>query len=142
MSKVDGSIIRSTGLLASPSSTASEDASPARALNEGTPFTISDGQSEDNGDTNGAEKGKTAGHVAKTVFSFVNGAKAFADEMDSGDEVKLLRMRTKRNEIVIVPGKTGLALECWTLWLCRFVTHKSGELGFLAIAVIYPVVRG
>ena len=38
------------------------------------------------------------------VFSFVTAAKAFAEGMDTADEVKLLRMRTRKNEIVIVPG--------------------------------------
>lgn len=58
-----------------------------------------------NSGINGSAKGQSAGDVAKKVFTFVNGAKAFANEMESGDEVKLLRMRTKRNEIVIVPGE-------------------------------------
>ena len=39
------------------------------------------------------------------VFAFVAGAKAFTEGMDKSDEVKLLRLRTRRNEIVIVPGR-------------------------------------
>ena len=39
------------------------------------------------------------------VFAFVAGAKAFTEGMDKSDEVRLLRLRTRRNEIVIVPGK-------------------------------------
>ena len=40
------------------------------------------------------------------VFAFVEGAKTFTEGMDKSDEVKLLRLRTRKNEIVIVPGKT------------------------------------
>ena len=44
------------------------------------------------------------------VFSFVNAAKVFAEGMDTADEVKLLRMRTRKNEIVVVPGKPSYIL--------------------------------
>lgn len=47
---------------------------------------------------------KSAENVARMVFSFVSSAKAFTEGMDESDEVKLLRLRTRRNEIVIVPG--------------------------------------
>ena len=41
------------------------------------------------------------------VFGFVAGAKAFTEGMDKSDEVRLLRLRTRKNEIVIVPGKAS-----------------------------------
>ena len=42
------------------------------------------------------------------VFAFVAGAKAFTEGMDKSDEVRLLRLRTRRNEIVIVPGRVPI----------------------------------
>lgn len=39
------------------------------------------------------------------VFSFVSNAGGFVQGMDEGDELKLLRIRTRKSEIVIVPGK-------------------------------------
>lgn len=50
------------------------------------------------------KKANKAENIAKMVFTFISGAKAFAEGLDAGEEMKLLRMRTKRNEIVIVPG--------------------------------------
>lgn len=79
-------------------------------MKDSTPYTPSNGSADYDADTDESTKGKSDEVVAKAVFDFVNGAKAFADEMDSGDEVKLLRMRTKRNEIVIVPGKDAMSL--------------------------------
>lgn len=39
------------------------------------------------------------------VFAFLAASKAFTEGMDKSDEVKLLRLRTRKNEIVIVPGQ-------------------------------------
>lgn len=41
------------------------------------------------------------------VFSFVSNAGGFVQGMDEGDELKLLRIRTRKSEIVIVPGKVS-----------------------------------
>lgn len=51
-------------------------------------------------------KAKRAEDVARMVFSFVSGAGDFVDGMDGGDDLKLLRVRTRKNEIVIVPGES------------------------------------
>lgn len=48
--------------------------------------------------TNGAES------VARMVFSFVSGAQDFVEGMDGSDDMRLLRLRTRKSEIVIVPG--------------------------------------
>ncbi len=63
------------------------------------------GEANYNGITDRDNKGKNAEEVARMVFSFVSGARDFAEGMDDGDEVKLLRLRTRKNEIVIVPGQ-------------------------------------
>ena len=103
LAKADGSIIRSTGLLATSSN--GEPGALEDISSNGTALSGNVGASEYNGEANGQMKVKSAEHIAKMVFGFVNGAKDFAEGMDQGDEVKLLRMRTKRNEIVIVPGE-------------------------------------
>ena len=38
------------------------------------------------------------------VWSFLSAAGKLVDGLDKEDEVKLLRLRTKKNELVIVPG--------------------------------------
>ncbi len=107
LSKSDGSIIRSTGLLAeaSVSSQTQENASFSdnsvngngslrkdRGSNEGTSQDVSDSAIK------GAES------VARMVFSFVAGAQDFVRNMDGTDDMRLLRLRTRKNEIMIVPG--------------------------------------
>lgn len=46
----------------------------------------------------------SAEDVASMVWSFLTAAGNLVDELDKEDEVKLLRLRTKKNELVIVPG--------------------------------------
>ena len=48
----------------------------------------------------------TAEDIARMVFAFAAEAKTFTEGIDESDEVKLLRLRTRKNEIVIVPGKS------------------------------------
>jgi dynein light chain roadblock-type len=38
------------------------------------------------------------------VWSFIKAAGSLVEGLDREDEVKLLRLRTKKNELVIVPG--------------------------------------
>ena len=66
------------------------------------------------GSTEGDEKGNSAEDVARMVFAFVAGANAFTEGMDKSEEVKLLRLRTRKNEIVIVPGMSLTAFH-WAL---------------------------
>jgi hypothetical protein len=39
------------------------------------------------------------------VWNFLGAAGTLVDGLDKDDEVKLLRLRTKKNELVIVPGE-------------------------------------
>lgn len=94
LSKADGSIIRSSGLLAAHASPTSGN------------VTTESGSDNDYGSiTDSNSKGRSAEAVARIVFSFVSAARDFAEAMDDGDGVKLLRLRTRKNEIVIVPGQ-------------------------------------
>ena len=110
LSKSDGSIIRSTGLLATSKSSGSED-TLGNASNGTNGFGLEDTVkgSEEAGNydrrTEIKSKAQSAEEVARMVFQFVASAKIFTEGMDSSDEVKLLRLRTRKNEIVIVPGK-------------------------------------
>ncbi|KAL8829662.1 MAG: hypothetical protein Q9191_001891 [Dirinaria sp. TL-2023a] len=94
LSKNDGSIIRSTGLLAqstnAPSSPATESFGNVSAT-DGGPNGL------------GSDADKDAEKVARMVFSFMSSAQSFAEGMNASDEMRLLRLRTRRNEIVIVP---------------------------------------
>ena len=97
LSKSDGSIIRSTGLLAPQEPSGESEEQGLRGL-------APEVATEHNLEVNGQARRQTAEEAAKLVFAFIDSAKAFAGGIEHGDEVKLLRMRTKKNEIVIVPG--------------------------------------
>lgn len=107
LSKADGSIIKSTGLLATPAEKVPSESSTTRksageensamsstALNGGDHF-LESGAGED--------RSKTAEHIARLVFTFLSAANEFAEGIEKEDDTKLLRMRTRKNEIVIVP---------------------------------------
>lgn len=49
---------------------------------------------------------QSAEDVARLVFNFVEAAGAFVDGLDKDEEVRLLRVRTKKNELVIVPSRS------------------------------------
>lgn len=50
---------------------------------------------------------QSAEDVASMVWSFLSAAGTLVDGLDKEDEVKLLRLRTKKNELVIIPGSLG-----------------------------------
>ena len=56
------------------------------------------------GNTKDGKEESTAEDIARMVFAFAAEAKAFTKGVDELDEVKLLRLRTRKKEIVIVPG--------------------------------------
>lgn len=96
LSRETGAIVRSSGLV-----TDEEDGDVESALPRS-----SDGQ------TNGADgdvkkRGtRRAGEVARLVWKFVQSASEMVEELNGeGDESKLVRIRTRRNELVLVPGK-------------------------------------
>ncbi|KAL8693874.1 MAG: hypothetical protein Q9218_001383 [Villophora microphyllina] len=93
LSKSDGSIIKSTGFLASPAT--QDPSAPALA---GNGFNHSSPLSDDNVDRGTS---KSAEHVASMVFKFVAVANELAVGLEEGDDARLLRMRTKKSEIVI-----------------------------------------
>lgn len=68
------------------------------------------------------------------VFSFISNAGGFVEGMDEGDELKLLRIRTRKSEIVIVPGKVSPFYFSVCFWLDFFFgmyqREGSGEESF------------
>ncbi|CAF9931009.1 MAG: hypothetical protein GOMPHAMPRED_005792 [Gomphillus americanus] len=82
LSKTDGAIIQSTGLISASQKESSE--------------TGQEGYQN-------AENQKSAEEVAKMAYDFVRHASSFAIGMQDEDDVQLLRLRTRKNEIVIVP---------------------------------------
>ncbi|OJD35214.1 dynein light chain-related protein [Diplodia corticola] len=67
--------------------------------------------------TNGKQETgmRSAEDVARMVHGFVEAAGELVKNLEEEDEVKLLRLRTKKNELVIVPGRSrersGVALD-------------------------------
>ncbi|KAM0800145.1 hypothetical protein BDR22DRAFT_821911 [Usnea florida] len=102
LSKSDGSIIHSTGVFDAASSSSSQtlsvgvgtghDVKPADVVRSGIDYP-----------DNAKNDRKSAEDIARIVFAFVAGANAFTEGMDESDEVRLLRLRTRKYEIVIVP---------------------------------------
>lgn len=94
LSRENGSIIRTSGLISNSSSANPNSTLPAS------------GEATSESYTNGRKDSgiHSAEDVASSVWSFLTAAGSLVDELDKEDEVKLLRLRTKKNELVIVPG--------------------------------------
>ncbi|USP81140.1 Dynein light chain-related protein [Curvularia clavata] len=93
LSRENGSIIRTSGLISNSSSANPNSTLPAS------------GEATSDSYTNGRKDSgiHSAEDVASSVWSFLTAAGSLVDELDKEDEVKLLRLRTKKNELVIVP---------------------------------------
>ncbi|KAI9737878.1 MAG: hypothetical protein M1834_009248 [Cirrosporium novae-zelandiae] len=119
LSAENGSVIRVSGLLSQttsnpdglnpsfPQSGGKPEYETAAASTTTTTTTTDARSPQDEGEGN-KKKEKTAEDVAKMVWGFMASAGEFVQELDEEEEVKLLRLRTKRNEIVIVPDSRFL----------------------------------
>lgn len=120
LSRTDGAIVRADGLLALKRRRASSSAadSSAGGLND-SPSRNFHTPSKSNG-TGGARDsailsgprrddeagGKQTGEeVARAVWKYVKATEGLVTDLDEEDEVKLLRVRTRKNELVVVPSK-------------------------------------
>lgn len=94
LSRETGAIVRTSGLISNSSSANPNSTLPASTDN------AADGYS------NGRKESgiHSAEDVARMAWTFVNSAGSMVNELDEEDEVKLLRLRTKKCELVIVPG--------------------------------------
>ena len=94
LSRENGAIVRTSGLISKSSSANPNSTLPA-----------SSETSHDNFANVRKQSGiHSAEDVAGMVWSFLGAAGNLVDELDREDEVRLLRLRTKKNELVIVPG--------------------------------------
>ena len=95
LSRETGAIVRSSGLLTAEDISEETDSAA-------TSTTLTNGAE---GDTSAVKKGtRNSEDVARLIFNFVKGAGTLIEELNGEiDEAKLLRLRTKRNEIVVVP---------------------------------------
>ncbi|KAB2103759.1 hypothetical protein AG0111_0g8275 [Alternaria gaisen] len=93
LSRENGTIIRTSGLISNSSSANPNSTLPAS------------GEAASDNYSNGRKESgiHSAEDVASMVWSFLTAAGSLVDELDKDDEVKLLRLRTKKNELVIVP---------------------------------------
>lgn len=91
-----GAIVRTSGLV-SKSSSANPDVTLPAPLDGAT-----------DGYTNGRKESglQSAEDVARAALQFVSAAGTLLEELDEDEEVKLLRLRTKKYELVIYPGRT------------------------------------
>ena len=93
LSRETGAILRSSGLI-----TPEEIGEDGTAPTNGAFMNGTEGEVKKKGTRNAEE-------VASLVYSFVKSAGDMIEELNGGnDEAKLLRIRTKKNELVIVPG--------------------------------------
>lgn len=94
LSRETGAIVQTSGLI-SISSTANAN-STLPASSDEVPEGYSNGSKESGM--------KSAEDVARLVWTFVEAAGTMVHGLEEEDEAKLLRVRTKKNELVIVPG--------------------------------------
>jgi len=102
LSRDTGAIVRSSGLYTADELAAPHPTSTPTYVN-GT--TAAESDSESPQQQQQKKKGtRNAEEVAQLVWNFMKGAGALVEELNGdGDEVKLFRLRTKKNELVIVP---------------------------------------
>ncbi|KAF2639338.1 hypothetical protein P280DRAFT_470705 [Massarina eburnea CBS 473.64] len=94
ISRDTGAIVRTSGLISNSS-----------AANPNSTLPASNEPAAPDSYTNGKKESgmQSAEDVASMVWSFISAAGSLVEGLDKEDEVKLLRLRTKKNELVIVP---------------------------------------
>jgi len=103
LSRDTGGIVRTSGLISNSSSANPNSTLPAS-------------EAAGDGYTNGRKDSgiHSAEAVASMVWAFLKAAGSLVDELDKEDEVRLLRLRTKKNELVIIPGTRFARTVNWT----------------------------
>lgn len=100
LSRVNGAIVQSTRLVTGEDVDTEEG--PAAATTNGTSYTNGVGGNE--GDVVKKTGTRKADEIATLVWNYMSSTAALIEGMNGeGDEAKLVRVRTKRNEIVVVP---------------------------------------
>ena len=99
LSRATGAIVQSSGL-----ESRDQAANPDVALPSSRAYTNGHVDSGSDGMRGGLQ---SVEDVAELVFNFVKAAGSMVQDLNGtqDDELKLLRLRTKKNELVIVPGR-------------------------------------
>ncbi|KAL2161253.1 hypothetical protein VTH06DRAFT_8473 [Thermothelomyces fergusii] len=102
LDRASGAILKTSGQVGSirmtkPSSTS-------------TPVPASGSFNNNEDDGNGAKHDQGAEELASMIWNFVSTAGDLVHELDTEDELKLLRLRTKKQEFVIVPDAKYLLI--------------------------------
>ncbi|KAL1843935.1 hypothetical protein VTJ49DRAFT_6878 [Mycothermus thermophilus] len=110
LDRESGAILKTSGQInsihvAKPSGASSSSAAPA-----GAPSFTSTNNSEANGNDSPNPEQQATEEVAAMMWNFVSNAGSLVQELDAEDEVKLLRLRTKKQEFVIVPDPKYLLI--------------------------------
>ncbi|KAF2273294.1 uncharacterized protein EI97DRAFT_160627 [Westerdykella ornata] len=94
LSRDTGAILRTTGLISKSSSANPNSTLPASAETSSDSY------------TNGRKEGglQSAEDVASMVWAFLGAAGNLVENLDREDEVKLLTLRMRKNELVILPA--------------------------------------
>ncbi|MCJ1434233.1 hypothetical protein MMC27_003600 [Xylographa pallens] len=102
LSRADGAIIQATGFTMNGTTSAANEISVHQPAESRTGLSESaDGKIEYARD--GIESSKTAEEVAKMIFQFVSTTTGLVNDLEEGDDVQLVRLRTRKSEIVVVP---------------------------------------
>ncbi|MCJ1393143.1 hypothetical protein MMC18_006015 [Xylographa bjoerkii] len=102
LSRADGAIIQASGF----ASNGTDSPSNETGLHKPAETRMGLGESVDGKSryaSDGTESSKTAEEVAKVVYQFVSTTTGLVNELEEGDDVQLVRLRTRKSEFVIVP---------------------------------------
>ncbi|EON99011.1 hypothetical protein UCRPA7_5406 [Phaeoacremonium minimum UCRPA7] len=97
LDRASGAILKTSGQISSIRTSKPQAA-------QGTGSFATDAATGQPSETQGAEE------LAAMVWTFVSTAGSLVQELDSEDELKLLRLRTKKQELVIVPDSKYLLI--------------------------------
>lgn len=120
LARENGAIVRASGLISSSSSSASLNPSDSHQSSGQIGYFEDNRPSSAAGGENG-ESSNRAEEVARIVWNFMETAAGLINDLNGeDDEMKLLRLRTKKNELVIVPGELFVLSSNW-----NFVSSMS-----------------
>ncbi|OLN97266.1 Dynein light chain roadblock-type 1 [Colletotrichum chlorophyti] len=106
LDRATGAILRTNGQLSSFSATALPTSGQGSFAGEGAAGQQQQQQQQQNGE----EQPQGLEDFAAKVWSWVNASGTLVLDLDTEDELKLLRLRTKKQELVIVPDPKYLLI--------------------------------
>ncbi|KAI1488452.1 hypothetical protein F5X96DRAFT_671662 [Biscogniauxia mediterranea] len=95
LDRTNGAVLKTNGQVS--------NVRPARSSSNASLPTPTGGSFSTDVNANTNNETQAAQELASMVWSFLSSAGSLVEEMDSEDELKLLRLRTKQQELVIVP---------------------------------------